>query len=169
MHRGFQRVNSTDFVHTPWGFAIVMVLTIAVVAVCAPFIRRSQKQGRRNLERLAALFREEVETSTDFSYPTVNGSYKGRPITAEVRRGGSDLGIWIHPKRFSTKQPLFLVDYPPVTESTYRMGNTIVYKMARAEKTRFRTKEWSVDDFMPILEELTRAAEQVESRSTPDE
>src|SRR5262245_14053315 len=95
----------------------------------------------------------------------VNGSYKGRPITATVRFGeGGGLSISIQPKRIHEKQPLFMIDYPSVTENTHRVGNTIAYSNSRTTRAVF-SREWSRDDFIPILEELTRAAEQVESRS----
>jgi len=126
---------------------------------------RLKKNPRRNLELLAQFLNVELERRFFFVVPRVKGSYKGRPITAEIYFGeGGGLSVSIQPRRFPEKQPLFMLSYPSVTENTSRVGDRITYANSRTTKAVF-SREWSRGDFVPILEELTRAAEQVESRS----
>ncbi|MBF0489780.1 MAG: hypothetical protein HQL15_04075 [Candidatus Omnitrophica bacterium] len=143
---------------------VALLLCLVCFLYIISLIVKAWSIVKSNCETFAQYLKSEVGFRWDITF-TVSGSYKGREIGLNVSPIGKSAApfFWIRPRISLSKQPLLMLDYPKVTEETYLNGDRIYGRPSAFLGSSIFWTNLNIEDFISVLEELTRAAEIVES------
>ncbi len=146
---------------------------LIVLAVSAAIYGRFRmyENAMSNLEFLARFLEQSAVTQRYLIYLSTTGHYKGRKVglgysILEKKNGASCSAVFVEPHGNLKKQPFFLLRYPKPTLKTELKGKRVYYVSPNSFKN---VPAWSdaptllQSEVIDILEELTQAAEIVES------
>jgi hypothetical protein len=97
---------------------------------------------------------------------SVQGRYKERQVRCSFNAfffvTSRSMGISMRPMKYLLKDPVFMVSYKQPTPNTVRQGQDIIYFINTGV---LKAKEYSENDLIIILDELTQATEKLESET----
>lgn len=148
------------------------LLIIAAILFSIYGYRRMHERARSNIDSLSRLL-QAPSPNSGFFRPSIEGYYKGRKVVLAYSLSSKSynfLNPFMEPRIPLKKQKLFLIDYPKITEHTQLRGGRIYYN-CRLPIGKIEASNWSwggirifsEGEFRDILEELTQAAQIVES------
>jgi len=148
------------------------LLIIGAIFIGVYGYRKMFQNARANFDSLSGLLASPCSYGL-FPKMTLEGYYKNRKVVLSYFMFGNNvnfLGPYIEP-RAEVEQKFFSLNYRGVTENTKLIGRKIYYNRLGPLKRYSWSLYWgnikvfSRDEFLNILEELSRAAEIVEKNS----
>jgi len=149
------------------------LIIVGIVLLAIYGYRRMLQSTKQNITTLSGLL--EVPTvNSRFLNLSLEGFYKERKVVLFylfLSHNNNFVNPSMEPRIVLKKEPFFCIDYPKITEHTHLKKGKVVYNCRRPfgiiEASNFswgNIRVFSEEEFRDILEELTQAAQMVESK-----